>query len=302
MIYGIDIGGTKIEIAVFDSDLALRDRWRITTPQGDYDALLDAIIRLIAEADIRFGSEAAIGLGIPGLIDGQGRSLSANIPAANGHRVAVDIARRTGRTIVSENDCRCFAISEAVGGAGTGFDTVFGAILGTGAAGGLVSQGRLLRGRQGIAGEYGHLPLPAALAERYELPLRKCGCGLPACVESYVAGPGLTWLGRHHGADYRDVPSLAAAWRSGDTAALAARDCFLDILGATFANVTMMVDPDVIVLGGGLSLLDDLVPLIPTAITHHLFAGFPAPAVVPARFGDASGARGAAILAWQTTL
>lgn len=299
MIYGIDIGGSKIEIAVFGPDFDAIDRWRIATPQGDYDAFVDAIAGLIRQADERFGADARIGLGIPGLVDNAGRSLSANVPRANGRTIAADVAGRVGRPVVSENDCRCFALSEATGGAGEGFPIMFGAILGTGAAGGLVVHGALVRGRNGIAGEYGHIQLPAALAQHYGLPLHRCGCGLPACFESYISGPGLIRLAREFGVDAADVPAIAALWRAGDAAAIRVRDCFLDLLGAMFATVTMMVDPNVIVMGGGLSLLSDVVAGIPPAIERHLFAGFGSPAVLAARFGDASGARGAAILAQQ---
>lgn len=299
MIYGIDIGGSKIEIAVFDSGFDAVERARIATPQGDYDAFVDAIAGLVLDADRRFGADARVGLGIPGLVDADGRSLSANVPSANRRHVAADVASRIGRPVVSENDCRCFALSEATGGAGDGLSLVFGAILGTGAAGGLVIDGRLVRGRQGILGEYGHIQLPAGLATHYSLPLRRCGCGLTACFESYIAGPGLVRLAGDFGLDVPDVPTLAQLWRAGDTTALQVRDCFVDLVGAVFASVAMMNDPDVIVMGGGLSLLDEVVEAVPGAIERHLFTGFTAPRVVRARFGDASGARGAAILAQQ---
>lgn len=301
MIYGIDIGGTKMEIAVFDPDLQLVDRWRIATPQDSYDSFISAIAGLIEQADGRFGETAPVGLGIPGLIDAKGRSLSANVPAATGRAVASDVARLVGRQVVAENDCRCFALSEAHGGAGAGQPIVFGAILGTGAAGGLVVDGRLVRGRQGIAGEYGHIQLSAELAMRYGLPLLRCGCGLPSCFESYIAGPGLLRMAKRFGSDVEDVRALAELWRAGDKAAVRTRDCFVDLLGAVFASVAVMTDPDVIVMGGGLSLLDDIIEALPAAIERHLFAGFHAPTVVQARFGDASGARGAAILALQAS-
>jgi N-acetylglucosamine kinase len=297
MIHGLDIGGSKIEIAVFGVGLAVVDRWRTTTPTADYKAFLDSVCALVADADSRHGKGHAIGLGLPGLVDATGRSLCANVPCATGHTVAADLAQRLGRPVAIENDCRCFALSEAVDGAGEGHSRVFGAILGTGAAGGMVVNGVLQRGAQGIAGEYGHIQLPATLAAQWALPLWQCGCGLPACVESYVSGPGLARLGRQLGVAADSVPALAAAWRKGDEAALRTLDCFIEILGATFATVSMMVDPDILVLGGGVSLLDEVVERLPPAITRHLFAGFAPPQVARAKFGDSSGVRGAAILA-----
>ena len=234
---------------------------------------------------------------MPGLVDREGRALCANLPGVTGHHVACDMAARIGRRVAMLNDTRAFALSEAVGGAGEGHRVVFGAILGTGAAGGLVIDGRIEDGHRGLAGEYGHLPLPAALQQRYGLPLLRCGCGLPACLEAYVAGEGLIRLARHFGADVADSRALAAAWRGGDAAALATREAFLDLLGAAFANIVKLCDPDVIVLGGGLSLIDEVCAMLPEAIASHLFAGLAAPPVLRARFGDSSGVRGAAILA-----
>lgn len=297
MIYGADIGGTKIEFVVFDDALEPLGRTRVDTPANDYPRFLETLAALVRDADARFGREPRVGLGVPGLKDGQGRALCANLPAVTGHPVAQDVAARIGRPVATLNDTRCFALSEAIGGAGEGYRTVFGAILGTGAAGGLVIDGRLEDGHRGLAGEYGHLPLPAALQQKYGLPIRECGCGLPGCLETYVAGDGLIALARHFGATATDAHDLALAWRAGDAASGAARGAFLDILGAAFANIVKLCDPDVIVMGGGLSLIDEVVDLLPAAIADHLFGGFAPPPVVRARFGDASGVRGAAIIA-----
>jgi N-acetylglucosamine kinase len=297
MIYGIDIGGTKIEFVVFDDALGPVDRLRVDTPAHDYAAFTDVMVGLIRDADARFGQTPRVGLGVPGLVDAEGRAVCANLPGVTGRWVARDMAARIGRPVAMLNDTRCFALSEAVGGAGDGYRVVFGAILGTGAAGGLVIAGRVEDGLRGLAGEYGHLPLPAALQHRYKLPIRTCGCGLPGCLEAYVAGEGLIALARHFGSDAPDSRALAAAWRGGDARALATRDAFLDILGAAFANIVKLCDPDVFVLGGGLSLIDEVCAGLPEAIASHLFGGFSSPPVLRAAFGDASGVRGAAILA-----
>lgn len=301
MIYGIDIGGTKIEFVAFGDALAPVERRRLATPAHDYSAFTQALTQLIEEADASFGDaighKAPVGLGMPGLQDREGRALCANLPGVTGHKVAQDMAQRLGRPVAMLNDTRCFALSEARGGAGEGHRVVFGAILGTGAAGGLVIDGHVEDGHRGLAGEYGHLPLPAALQQHYDLPLLTCGCGLPGCFEAYVAGEGLIALARHFGCDADDSRALAAAWRAGDDKALATRDAFLDILGASFANIVKLCDPDIIVLGGGLSLIDEVCAGLPQAIAGHLFAGLASPPVVRAKFGDSSGVRGAAILA-----
>lgn len=297
MIYGVDIGGTKIEFVAFDDDLQPIERTRVDTPAEDYARFLDVIVGLVETADRQFGERPRVGLGIPGLVDCDGRALCSNLPGVSGHRVGADIAARIDRPVATLNDTRCFALSEAVGGAGDGYRTVFGAILGTGAAGGLVIDGRVEDGHRGLAGEYGHLPLSADLADKYDLPIRRCGCGMRGCIETYVAGDGLVALARHFGATAANAPSLVEAWRAGDQAATAARDAFLDILGSAFANIVKLCDPDAIVTGGGLSLIPEVIDLLPLAIASHLFANFSAPPVLPARFGDASGVRGAAILA-----
>jgi N-acetylglucosamine kinase len=297
MIYGLDIGGTKIEFVVFDDDLAPLEKRRIDTPAHDYARFLDAIAGLIGEADARLGVHPRVGLGLPGLVGADGRAFCANLPDVTGRHVAADVAARIGRAVAAGNDTRCFALSEAIGGAGQGARIVFGAILGTGAAGGLVIDGKLEDGGRGIAAEYGHLPLPATIQREFDLPLHACGCGLEGCIEAYIGGPGLMALARHFGAEAQGTRALAEAWRAGDAAALRTRDAFLAITGAALANVVKLCDPDVLVMGGGLSLIPDVIDLLPAAIGRHLFAGFSPPPVVPAHFGDASGVRGAAILA-----
>ena len=297
MIYGVDIGGTKIELVVFDDALTPQSRERLPTPTGDYDAFLGAVADLVARADAEHGVAAPIGVGIPGLVDAEGLSFCANIPCAIGKPVASDLSTRIGRTVVAENDCRLFALSEAHGGAGAGYRTVFGAILGTGAAAGLVVDGRLERGRRGAAGEYGHLPLPATLQHGHDLRLRDCACGLPACAEGYVGGPGLLAMAREYGVEGNDTQAVVEAWRSGTRAGTRTYEAFIDILGASLANVVKLVDPDVIVMGGGLSQIPEVIADLPQAITRHMFSGFGSPPVVLAKFGDSSGIRGAALLA-----
>lgn len=297
MIYGVDIGGSKIELVVFDAALAPVERERIATPTQDYQAFLAAVGDLVGRADARFGGGWPIGIGIPGLVDGEGRSFCANVPCATGQTVAPDLAQRLGRTVVAENDCRLFALSEATGGAGDEYRTTFGAILGTGAGAGLVIDGRLERGARGLAGEYGHVALPAVLQQHYDLPIWTCGCGLAGCMEAYIAGPGLLALARHRGIAADGTADVVERWRGGDEVAQQLYRCFLDILGASLATVVKLIDPDVIVMGGGLSRIPEVIADLPAAVAAHLFRGFAPPPIVVARFGDSSGVRGAALLA-----
>lgn len=300
MIYGVDIGGTKIEFACFDGALNKLDSERVPTPADDYRAFIDTLAGLVEAADRRHNCRGSVGIGMPGLIDAQGRSLSANVACATGKQVAESLAMRLERPVSIENDCRLFALSESRGGAGEGVRHVYGAVLGTGAAGGLVIDGSLYRSRQGIAGEYGHHPLPASLRQKHRLPVLRCGCGLSGCLETYIAGPGLAALHAHLSGEELTVPALVQRWREGEELALATKAVHLDLLGAAFANLVMAYDPDLFVLGGGLSQVEELYCDLPGAIENHLFPGFTSPPVVPPKFGDASGARGAALLALQT--
>ncbi len=299
MIYGLDIGGTKIELAIFNQQLERLECQRVPTPTDSYSEFIDTLADLITQADTKYGIAGAIGVGIPGLVNAEGKSLSANVPCLNNKNVAADLGAKLDRKIAIENDCRCFALSEAVDGAGKNYTNVYGAILGTGAAGGLSINGKLYFSRQGIAGEYGHLQLPAILQQKYQLPIKKCGCGLHSCFEGYISGPGILYLNKHFGGDSADVPSLVKQWQAGDKVATTAFECYLDLLGASFATIVMSYDPDIIIVGGGVSLIDKVIEQLPHSIEQHLFTNFTAPPIVRAHFGDASGVRGAAILARQ---
>ncbi|MDP2560754.1 ROK family protein [Psychrobium sp. 1_MG-2023] len=299
MIYGLDIGGTKIEIAIFNQQLDLQERRRIPTPKISYSAFIDALVTLVTQADEKYCVKGIIGIGMPGIIDANGLSLSANIPCVNNKNVAHDLGKRLDRKVAIENDCRCFALSEAVDGAGKNYSNVYGAIIGTGAAGGFTINQQLYTSRQGIAGEYGHMQLPASLQQKYQLPIKACGCGLPNCFEGYISGPGILFLHQHFGGDAVDVPTLVKRWHEGDALATITFECFLDILGASFSTIVMAYDPDVIVMGGGISLIERVIERLPTHIEAHLFTNFNSPQVIQAQFGDASGGRGAAILARQ---
>lgn len=299
--YGIDIGGTKIELVACGADMQVAWRKRIATPQGDYDAFLHAVTDLVSEADREHGRNAdAIGIALPGVRDRRsGRQLSANVPALTGQCVARNLGQLLQRPLHFGNDLQCFALSEAHGGAADGYASMFGAILGTGAGGGYCVQGRLISGFNGMAGEWGHWSVPANLLQRHGLPLLDCGCGLRGCVERYVSGSGVAMIERHLGGNASNASEVIALAETGDTRARRALDIHRDLLGHSFAALILALDPHVIVLGGGLSQYAPLYQQLPVAIARHLFNGVQVPPIVPPRFGDAGGARGAALLACQ---
>lgn len=300
--YGIDIGGSKIELVACDVALQIVHRQRIETPQDGYDAFLDAVHALVANADAALDAVCeGVGIGLPGVRDrASGRQLSANVPALTGRQVGADLQARLQRPLRLGNDLQCFALSEACGGAAVGYPSMYGVILGTGAGGGYCVEGRLVSGANAIAGEWGHWTIPASLLAKYELPLLDCGCGLRGCVERYVSGSGLATLHRHLGGTCTDASTTIALAQSGDALAQRALDIHLDLLGHAFASLLMAVDPHVIVLGGGLSKYEPLYRALPAAIEAHLFHGVRVPPILPPKFGDAGGARGAALLARQT--
>ena len=301
--YGIDIGGTKIELAAFDAGLQPLHRQRIDTPGRDYPAFLAAVAGLVQAADAVLGQPAAaVGIAMPGVRDpDSGRLLSANVPALTGQRVQEDLQHRLQRPLQFGNDMQCFALSEANGGAAEGQPSMLGAILGTGAGGGYCVHGRLVSGYNGIAGEWGHWSVPANLLQRHGLPLLDCGCGLRGCVERYVSGSGVAMIERHLGGSAGNASDVIALAAAGDARARQALDIHCDLLGHSLAALVLALDPHVIVLGGGLSQYAPLYQQLPAAIAAHLFAGVQVPPIVPPRFGDAGGARGAALLACQPT-
>lgn len=304
LCYGLDVGGTKIELVACDATLEVRHRRRIDTPTRDYAAFVQTVAALVEAVDAELGvASDAIGIGLPGVVDrATGRQLSANVPALTGQRVGHDLQQRLQRAVHVGNDLQCFALSEAHGGAAEGYPSMFGIILGTGAGGGYCIEGRLISGGNGIAGEWGHWTVPATLLAKYSLPVFDCACGLRGCVERYVSGSGLATLHRHLGGDAGDAATVIALAQQNDAVALSALAIHRDLLGHALASVVMALDPHVIVLGGGLSKFEALYRELPDAIAHHLFKGVRVPPILPPKFGDAGGARGAALLARQRSL
>ncbi|MYM25041.1 ROK family protein [Duganella sp. FT135W] len=301
--HGIDIGGTKIELVAFaEEGQKIREvhRERIATPGTDFAAFIAAIQDLIARGDDALGLRAPVGIGLPGVIDSvTGRQLSSNVPALNGRLVVQSLEEALQRPLAVGNDCQCFALSEAQGGAADGMATMFGAIIGTGAGGGYCVNGRLMRGSNGVAGEWGHWPLAASLLAPHGLPLVDCPCGRKGCLERYVSGPGMQQMYRHFGGGDETPLAIVARAQGGSSTAQQTLDVHLDLLGHALATLVLTLDPHAIVLGGGLSQLAHLYEKLPAAMNRHLFPGVRTPPVLPPMFGDAGGARGAALLVRQ---
>lgn len=301
-MYALDIGGTKAEFAVFDDDLTRLHTRRIETPTRDYDRLIQSIRQLVEEADSQFTPVGSIGIGVPGIRDRRGRSFSVNVPCITGRNVKSDLAAELKMTVETINDGRAFALSEAHGGAGQGHDPMVGVILGTGVFGGYCIGGSLQAGSDGIAGEWGHLPIPATVRDRYELPLHRCGCGKRGCMEAYVSGRGLSKLHAHVAGAPLSPRKLVRGMRAGEKSCRDAFGIWIDCLASCFAQLILHINPEIIVVGGGLSKIDELYGLLPPALSKNLFGGVRPPGIVPARFGDASGVRGAAIFAAQRSV
>ena len=295
--YGFDIGGTKIEIAGFDARFQLLDRWREPTPADDFDAFFQTIQTMVAAADQHFDARGTIGIGFPGIIKPDGRLLSANLPGLTGRNIAHALDQTLDRPFAIDNDCRCFTRSEiAPGGAAEQACHVFGAILGTGAGAGIAIDGEIYYGEQYLAGEWGHLPLSAALQQRHALSIHDCGCGQRGCVEQYIAGPGLARLYSTFCPQPQTTHGWLAQLRAGEPNAQRTHAIYMDVLGCAFANVIKLLAPDTIVIGGGLSNIAEIVDAIPDAVARHHFPDTHLPVFKTARFGDSSGVRGAALL------
>ena len=306
MFYGIDIGGTKIELAAYEAyDGQLNQRYckRIATPNQDYAGFITAITDLVTDTDQHLQCRGAVGLGLPGIVDSSGRQLSSNVPSLSGHSVTADLQQALARPVAQGNDCQCFALSEANGGAAKDAHSMFGAILGTGAGGGFCVYGQLIGGYNRLAGEWGHSSLPARLQLQYDLPLYPCKCGLSACLERYVSGSGLNNIYHHFKcnsmAEQVSAPEIIQRAEQGESHAVQAMACYIDVLAYGLAGLILHYDPHVIVLGGGMSQAASLYQKLPQAVARHIFSTAQVPPIVPPFFGDAGGTRGAAILAQQ---
>lgn len=292
---GIDLGGTKIAGVVLDRSGRLLAELRRPSPRDDYDATIEALSGVVAELERQAQGTASIGIGIPGSISpASGRMQNANSTWINGRRFGADLEARLGRPVRLANDANCFALSEAVDGAGAGAPSVFGVILGTGCGGGLVHHRHLIDGPRAIGGEWGHNPLPWATPE--ESPGRLCFCGRHGCLETWISGPALAADHARHTGKTMTAAEIAALAEGGDEAALATMARHASRAARGLAHVVNIFDPYVIVLGGGLSQIPSLYRDLPGLMADYILAEVRSVDIRPPRWGDASGVRGAAWL------
>lgn len=297
MRLGIDLGGTKIEARVLDDRGRELGRRRVPTPAGDYEATVESVVEIVRIMERELGPVETIGIGTPGSIDPvTGLLRNSNSTALNNRPFDVDLTEALGREIRMANDADCFVVSEAADGAGRGADPVFAVILGTGVGGGIVANGKLLSGPNRIAGEWGHNRMP--WPDAHETPGPSCYCGLSGCIETFLSGPGLERDHEAHAGARLGAAEIAAAAESGDGAALATMERYQDRLARALASVINVIDPEVIVLGGGVSNIKSLYTAVPERWVEFVFSANVLTRLEPAAHGDSSGVRGAAWL-WQ---
>ncbi|PWV64404.1 ROK family protein [Plasticicumulans acidivorans] len=292
---GVDLGGTKIELLMLDP--LGREQWRrrVATPQGDYGATLAAIRRLVDDAESALGLRASVGVGTPGAPSPlNGRMRNCNSTWLNGERLQDDLEAVLARPVHIANDANCFALSEAIDGAAAGARCVFGVILGTGVGGGIVVHGQPLSGCNAIAGEWGHNPLPWPQDE--ERPGPACYCGRHGCIETWLSGPGFAADHVRHGGLEREAHAIARRAAQGSVDCLVSLERYCERLARALAHVINLLDPEVIVLGGGLSNIEALYTEVPRYWKRWVFSDIVRTRLLPPKHGDSSGVRGAAWL------
>ncbi|HYC75663.1 ROK family protein [Brevundimonas sp.] len=294
MRIGIDFGGTKIEAAVVGDDGAFLARRREPNP-GDYDAAIRTVARLVAAVEAETGAVGPIGVAAPGSVSPtSGLMRNANSTWLNGRAFPQDLERALERPVRLANDANCLALSEAVDGAGAGKGVVFAIIVGTGCGGGVVVDGALIEGANGVAGEWGHTSLPWPSAE--EAPGPACWCGLHGCLETWVSGSGLQRDHLERTGRPLTAEAIVAAAGGGEPEARRSLDLCVDRLGRAIAMVVNLIDPDAFILGGGLSNVGEIYPTLPPVVERYAFTDAWNGVIAPARWGDSSGVRGAARL------
>jgi len=296
MRIGIDLGGTKTELIALDDTGHEQLRLRRPTPAGDYTASLALIVELVKQAESELGVCATVGIGTPGAIslNGGGSMQNCNSTCLNGKPLKADLEGLLARQIRMANDANCFALSEAVDGAGKDADVVFGVILGTGVGAGIVVRGQALTGVNGIAGEWGHNPLPSP--QHDERPGPACYCGRHGCIETWLSGPGMAAGHNCKNTSKLTAREIATRAQQGDVACAATLQRYMQRLARSLAGVINILDPDVIVLGGGLSQISDLYTRVPDLWREHIFSATVNTRLAPPVHGDSSGVRGAAWL------
>jgi fructokinase len=295
MRIGIDLGGTKIEALALDNQGVELARRRIDTPRDDYDATIMAMVGLVRGLEQQTGRTGTVGAGIPGSISRiTGLVKNSNSTWLNGHPLDRDLSAALGREVRIANDANCFAVSEATDGAAAGRHVVFGVILGTGCGGGVAIGGRVHEGPNGVAGEWGHNPLPWPRPEEYPGPA--CYCGKRGCMEMWVSGTGIALDYKTVTGRARTTPEIVADFEAGEQEAAASIERFEDRLARGLAQVINILDPDAIVIGGGVSKVEHIYRELPKKLPAYVFGGEASTPVLQAKYGDSSGVRGAAWL------
>ncbi|NIR59441.1 MAG: ROK family protein [Gammaproteobacteria bacterium] len=292
---GIDLGGTKTEIVALDDAGVERLRRRVETPRDDYEAVIETIVQLVAETEAELGAGGTVGVGTPGAISpATGLLKNSNSTALNGRPLATDLERALGRAIRMTNDANCFALSEAADGAAAGAEIVFGVIIGTGTGGGLVVRGRVLTGVNAIAGEWGHNPLP--WPDDDERPGPHCYCGRRGCIETFLSGPGMMHDHALVTAEHLEPAEIVERAQAGEPDCRATLERYENRMARALAHVINIVDPDVVVLGGGMGNIARLYDNVPRMWGGWVFSDRVDTGLAPPLHGDSSGVRGAARL------
>jgi len=295
MRIGIDLGGTKIEVLAIDYQGVELARHRVETPRNDYDATIRAMVGLVRRMEEETGSTGTVGAGIPGSISRiTGLVKNSNSTWLNGRPLHKDLKTALGREVRVANDANCLAVSEATDGAAAGVHVVYGVILGTGCGGGVAIGGRVHEGPNGVGGEWGHNPLPWQKQE--ENPGPACYCGKRGCMEMWVSGTGIALDYKNVTGRTRTTREIVSDFEVGDGAAAAALERFEDRLARGLTNVINILDPDVIVIGGGVSRVQHTYQALPGLLPNYVFGGEASTPIFPAMYGDSSGVRGAAWL------
>jgi len=292
---GIDLGGSKIELIALDVSGCELLRFRHSTPAGDYRATVGLIASMVAEAEADLALQATVGIGTPGAISlKSGLMKNCNSTCLNGQPLKEDLERRLGRQVKMSNDANCFALSEAIDGAAAGAGLVFGVILGTGVGGGIVVSGDVINGMNSIAGEWGHNPLPHPRPD--ELPGAACYCGRSGCVETWLSGPGMSVDHQRAGGEQLSAQQIVLQAEQEDILCRESVSRYCDRLARALAGVINILDPDVIVLGGGMSNIKRLYDEVPKLWNSYIFSDEVRTRLLPPKYGDSSGVRGAAWL------
>lgn len=298
--YGLDIGGTKIELAAFNEKLEKLHSERVPTPQTSYADWLQAVENLVKNADEKFATKGTVGIGVPGFVNrDNGIAEITNIRVADGKAIIKDLSERLGREVRVENDANCFALSEAWDSENQQFSTVLGLIIGTGFGGGLVFDGKVHSGQIGMAGEVGHIQLnyhALNVFGRDKTPIYDCGCGNRACLDTYISGRGFEMLYRDLVGEAISAKEIIEKFQQKEPKTVEFVEKYIELMAISIGNLITILDPDMIVFGGGLSNFDHIYQALPKALPKHLMRSAKVPVIKKAIHGDSGGVRGAAAL------